>query len=232
MRSLPSKMRVLIVEDDPVIADYVAKGLAQAGHVADRFSDGREGLTAALTSAYDVAVIDRMLPGLDGLSIVRSLRSARDTTPVLFLTSVSGVDDRVEGLEAGGDDYLTKPFAFSELMARLNALTRRAPVHEQQVTTLTHGDLRVDVLKRIVTRAGKQIDLNTKEFLLLEALLRSEGRVLTRTMLLEKVWDIHFDPQTSVVETHVSRLRAKIEKPFDGPPLIRTVRGVGYAIAT
>ena len=222
-------MRILIAEDDPTLAAFVEKGLREAGHVTDTFGDGRDVLMAATTHTYDLAVVDRMLPGVDGLTIVRTLRSARVSIPILFLTSLSGVDDRVEGLEAGGDDYLTKPFAFSELLARVNALARRAPLHDGEETTITGGGLALDLIKRTASRKGQAIDLNPKEFLLLEALMRARGRVLTRTMLLERVWDIHFDPQTSVVETHVSRLRAKIDKPFGDKPLIRTIRGSGYA---
>ncbi|MHA1554232.1 MAG: winged helix-turn-helix domain-containing protein [Alphaproteobacteria bacterium] len=225
-------MRILVVEDDPTLATFVLKGLTEAGHVADGFADGRDAMTAAITHPYDVAVVDRMLPGLDGLSLVRALRSAKIDLPVLFLTSLSGVDDRVEGLEAGGGDYLTKPFAFSELLARVNALSRRSPLQSDAAaaaTTISKGDVTLDLVRRTATRAGRQIDLNPKEFLILEVLMRADGRILTRTMLLEKVWDIHFDPQTSVVETHISRLRAKIERPFGDPPLIRTIRGSGYA---
>ncbi len=223
-------MRILVVEDDATLAAFVSKGLTEAGHVADTFADGRDAMNAALTQPYDVVVVDRMLPGLDGLSLVRALRAAGLELPVLFLTSLAGVDDRVEGLDAGGDDYLTKPFAFSELLARANALARRRPLHGGEPTTLEHGDLRLDLVRRTAERDGHPIDLNPKEFLILEALMRASGRVLTRTMLLEQVWDIHFDPQTSVVETHISRLRAKIEKPFGGKPVIRTVRGSGYAL--
>lgn len=223
-------MHILIAEDDPTLAAFVEKGLREAGHVTDTFSDGRDALVAATTRTYDLAVVDRMLPGVDGLSIVRTLRAAKVSIPVLFLTALSGVDDRVEGLEAGGDDYLTKPFAFSELLARINALARRSPLNDGEETAITRGDLTLDLIKRTANRQEQAIDLNPKEFLLLEALMRAHGRVLTRTMLLEKVWDIHFDPQTTVVETHISRLRAKIEKPFGGKPVIRTVRGFGYAL--
>jgi len=175
-----------------------------------------------------VLVVDRMVPGLDGLSLIKAVRAARIGTPAIFLTSVSGVDDRVEGLEAGGDDYLTKPFAFSELLARVNALARRPPVQDQK-TVLRVADLELDLVRRQVTRQGQAIELQPREFTLLEVLMRGEGRVLTRTMLLERVWDFHFDPKTSVVETHVSRLRAKIDKPFD-IPLLHTVRNTGYSL--
>lgn len=221
-------MRILVVEDDPTTADYIAEGLRQEGHAVDLLAQGRDGLVRATTEDFDVMIVDRMLPGLDGLSLVRALRAAHNTTPVLFLTSLGGVDDRIEGLNAGGDDYLVKPFAFGELSARVAALARRPQMKEAE-TVLTAGDLRMDLLSRRVTRAGQEIDLLPREFALLEQLLRRKGRVLTRTMLLESVWDIRFDPQTNVVETHVSRLRAKIDKPFDHE-LIKTVRGAGYRI--
>lgn len=223
-------MRILVIEDDEKMSAYIARGLTEAGHVCDTFSDGRDGLFQATQAGdpYDVFVVDRMLPGLDGLSIVRAARAAQVRTPVLFLTAMGGVDDRVEGLEAGADDYLVKPFAFSELLARLNALARRPPVQEQR-TVLKVADLELDLVKRKAQRNGQSIELQPREFVLLETLMRAEGRVLTRTMLLEKVWDIHFDPQTSVVETHISRLRAKVDKPFD-VPLVHTVRNTGYSI--
>jgi two-component system OmpR family response regulator len=221
-------MRILVLEDDPTTADYIAEGLRQEGHAVDLLAQGREGLVRATTEDFDVMIVDRMLPGLDGLSLVRALRAAHNNTPVLFLTSLGGVDDRIEGLNAGGDDYLVKPFAFGELSARVAALARRPQMKEAE-TVLSAGDLRMDLLSRRVTRAGQEIDLLPREFTLLEQLLRRKGRVLTRTMLLESVWDIRFDPQTNVVETHVSRLRAKIDKPF-GQELIKTVRGAGYRI--
>lgn len=223
-------MRILVIEDDAKMSAFIGKGLTEAGHVCDVCHDGRDGLFHATQDRnnYDVMVVDRMLPGLDGLSIVRAARAAQVRTPVLFLTAMGGVDDRVEGLEAGADDYLVKPFAFSELIARLNALARRPPVQEQR-TVLKIADLELDLVKRKVYRAGQAIELQPREFLLLETLMRAEGRVLTRTMLLEKVWDLHFDPQTSVVETHISRLRAKVDKPFE-VPLLHTVRSTGYSI--
>lgn len=221
-------MRILVVEDDRKTADYVARGLSEAGHVCDVIMDGQDALFQAIRNAYDVLVVDRMIPNLDGLSVVKALRAANVKTPVLFLTSVGGVDDRVEGLEAGGDDYLVKPFAFSELLARVNALSRRPPVQDQK-TILTVADLELDVIKRRVARRGQPIELQPREFKLLELLMRNEGRVLTRTMLLERVWDLHFDPKTSVVETHMSRLRAKIDRPFDAP-LLHTVRNTGYTL--
>lgn len=221
-------MRILLIEDDRKTAEYVRHGFSEAGHVCDVIGDGTDGLFHAARESYDVVIADRMLPGLDGLSLVKALRAAGSRTPVLFLTSVSGVDDRVEGLEAGGDDYLVKPFAFSELAARVAALARR-PALKAEDTVLRVGDLEMDLIRRRVIRAGQAIDLQPKEFALLEALMRAEGRVLTRTMLLEKVWNFHFDPQTSVVETHISRLRAKIDKPFD-VALIHTIRSTGYSI--
>ncbi|MFK0330255.1 winged helix-turn-helix domain-containing protein [Rhizobium sp. NPDC090275] len=221
-------MWVLVVEDDRRAADYVARGFIQAGHSCDVVHDGRDGLFQATREAYDVVIVDRMLPGLDGLSLVKALRAARISTPTLFLTAVGGVDDRVDGLEAGGDDYLVKPFAFSELLARANALARRPRLQEQK-TVLRVADLELDLLRRQVTRAGQIIDLQPREFTLLEVLMRGEGRVVTRTMLLERVWDFHFDPKTSVVETHISRLRAKIDRPF-AVQLLHTVRNTGYSL--
>ena len=221
-------MRILMIEDDKTAADYAAKGLSESGHVCDVLADGSDGLFQATRETYDVIVVDRMLPGLDGLSMVRALRAAGVKTPVLFLTAVGGIDDRVEGLEAGGDDYLTKPFAFAELLARLNALARRPPVQVVK-TALVVADLELDLMTRVARRAGQVIDLLPKEFTLLEVLMRNEGRVVTRTMLLERVWDFHFDPKTSVVETHISRLRAKIDKPF-AVALLHTVKSAGYSI--
>lgn len=221
-------MRILVLEDDRKTSDYIARGLGEAGHVCDVIADGRDGLYQATQESYDILVVDRMLPNLDGLSIVKAARAARIRTPVLFLTAIGGVEDRVEGLEAGADDYLVKPFAFSELLARINALSRRPPVQEQR-TVLRIADLEMDVVRRLVSRAGQVIDLQPREFTLLEVLMRAEGRVLTRTMLLERVWEYHFDPKTSVVETHISRLRAKIDRPFD-LPLLHTVRNTGYSL--
>ena len=221
-------MRILMIEDDATAADYAAKGLSESGHVCDVLADGTDGLFQATRETYDVVVVDRMLPGLDGLSMVRALRAAGIKTPVLFLTAIGGIDDRVEGLEAGGDDYLTKPFAFAELLARLNALARRPPVQVVK-TVLVVADLELDLMQRASRRGGQVIDLLPKEFTLLEVLMRNEGRVVTRTMLLERVWDFHFDPKTSVVETHISRLRAKIDKPF-AVALLHTVKSAGYSI--
>ena len=230
--SAPGDMKVLLIEDDEETAGFVTRGLREAGHEVDCIADGREGLVAGTANPYDVAVVDRMLPGLDGLALVRTWRAAGAGTPVLFLTALGGVGDRVDGLEAGGDDYLVKPFAFSELMARLNALARR-PAMAAETSVLTAGDLRMDLIARRVTRRGRLIELQPREFRLLEVLMRNKGRPMTRTMLLERVWDFRFDPKTSIVETHVSRLRAKIDKPFTdegAEPLIRTERGAGYVI--
>ena len=221
-------MKILLIEDDPHTSAYVAKGLREHGHVVDHSANGRDGLLLASGGAYDVMVIDRMLPGLDGLAIVKTIRAAGTKAPVLLLTTLGGVNDRVEGLEAGADDYLTKPFAFSELHARVNALARRPPMAEEPAV-LRVGDLELNRLKRTVTRGGKRIELQTQEFRLLEYLMRNTGQVVTRTMLLENVWEFHFDPHTSVVETHISRLRAKIDRDFDDE-LIHTVRGSGYSL--
>jgi two-component system, OmpR family, response regulator len=216
------------VEDDDDTARYVTKGLAEHGHVVDRVADGRSGLFQAREVAYDALVIDRMLPGLDGLSLVRVLREAGVKTPVLFLTALGGLDDRVAGLDGGGDDYLAKPFAFSELLARLNALARRPPLVERK-SVLRVADLELDAERRTVARAGVPIALQPREFRLLEYLMRHAGTVVTRGMLLEQVWDFDFDPRTSLVEAHISRLRAKIDRPF-GAELIHTLRGAGYTI--
>ncbi len=221
-------MRILVIEDDKRTCEYIVAGLSQSGHVADVIADGRDALAFATRESFDLLIVDRMLPGLDGLSLVRALRAAGAKMPVLFLTAIGGVEDRVEGLEAGADDYLVKPFAFSELLARINALLRRPPVQAEK-TVLKVADLELDLIRRIARRAGKAIDLQPREFTLLEVLMRNEGRVVTRTMLLERVWDFQFDPKTSVVDTHISRLRAKIDKPFD-VPLLHTVRNIGYSL--
>ncbi|QIG47433.1 response regulator transcription factor [Nordella sp. HKS 07] len=221
-------MRALLIEDDKSTMTFIVKGLKENGFVVDSAADGKDGLYLAATEKYDVIIVDRMLPNLDGLSIVKMLRAMGNHTPAIFLTTMSGIDDRVEGLDAGADDYLVKPFAMSELLARLSAILRRPPVSDVK-TTLRVGDLEMDLLKRTVRRAGKAIELQPQEFRLLEYLMRSDGRVVTRTMLLENVWDFHFDPQTSVVETHISRLRAKIDRGF-ATELVRTVRGVGYSL--
>ena len=221
-------MHILLVEDDPQMAEYLRKALVEAGAAVDRAADGREGLLMAAGSDYDVLILDRMLPGLDGLAIVRTLRASGNHTPVLFLSALGDVDDRVEGLRAGGDDYLIKPFAFSELQARVEALLRRGAA-EAPETRLRVADLEMDLLKREVTRAGHSIQLQPREFRLLECLMRHAGQVVTRTMLLEQVWDYHFDPQTNVIDVHISRLRGKIDKDFE-PPLLQTVRGAGYRL--
>jgi len=221
-------MRVLLVEDDPETRSFVARGLTESGHLVEEAGDGKEGLFLALEGRYDVMIVDRMLPGLDGLSIVQSARNAGQRAPILVLSALGEVDDRVEGLRRGGDDYLVKPFAFSELLARLEALARRGDT-EKAETRLRVGDLEMDLLTRTVERGGQTITLQPKEFKLLEYLMRNAGHVVTRTMLLEKVWGYHFDPQTNVIDVHVSRLRAKIDKGFDRP-LLHTVRGAGYVL--
>jgi DNA-binding response OmpR family regulator len=229
-RTRSTTMHILVLEDDASLGPWIIKGLTEAGHVADLTDDGREALVAVNTREYDVLIFDRMTPGLDGLSVLKATRAARIQTPVLFLTAVAEVEDRVEGFEAGCDDYLVKPFAFSELLARVAALGRRRGIEaEHEPTRLSHGDLDLDLIGRTCIRRGQAIDLNPKEFQLLETFLRNRGRILTRTMLLERIWEMNFDPTTSVVETHISRLRSKIEKPF-GDQLIRTVRGAGYVL--
>jgi two-component system OmpR family response regulator len=222
-------MRVLLVEDDPDVSAYLAKGLSEQGHAADQALDGRTGLFLATTEQYDAMVIDRMLPELDGLAIVQSIRATGNSVPILVLSTLGEVDDRVHGLRAGADDYLAKPFAFSELLARLEALRRRAAAAVSSETVLRVGDLELDLLARIAKRAGRVIALQPREYRLLEYLMRHAGQVVTRTMLLERVWDYHFDPQTNVIDVHVSRLRSKIDKGFDRP-LLQTVRGAGYMI--
>ena len=222
-------MRVLIVEDDPEVAAYLVKGLKEQGYNVDHAADGKNGLFLANSEDYDVMIIDRMLPELDGLAIVKSVRATGKTTPMLILSALGDVDDRVEGLRAGGDDYLTKPFAFSELLARLDALVRRTKQTSTTETTLRVADLELDLLTRIVKRGGKVIDLQPREYRLLEYLMNNAGRVVTRTMLLEQVWDYYFDPQTNVIDVHISRLRSKIDKGFD-KPLLHTVRGAGYML--
>jgi two-component system OmpR family response regulator len=221
-------MKLLVIEDDKETATYLVKGLNESGHVVDHAADGNSGLEHALTAQYDALIVDRMLPGRDGLSVISELRKAGIATPVLILSAMGEVDDRVAGLTAGGDDYLIKPYAFSELLARLQALVRRVQP-EQQRTFLAVGDLELDCLKRKVTRAGQKIPLQPREFRLLEYLMRHEGQVVTRTMLLENVWDYHFDPQTNVIDVHISRLRSKIDKDFEHP-LLHTIRGAGYSL--
>ncbi|KIC51201.1 response regulator transcription factor [Tateyamaria sp. ANG-S1] len=220
-------MRLLVLEDDPKLGPWVTQGLREEGHVVDLFTDGKDALFAAMDQSYDVLVLDRMVPGLDGLSVLKALRQAKVTVPAMFLTALNEVDDRVTGLRAGGDDYLAKPFAFAEFLARVEGLARRPGTPEDQASELIAGDITMDLHKRTCFRQGQAVDLNPKEFQLLEVFLRSKGRVQTRTMLLERVWDMSFDPTTSVVETHISRLRGKIEKPF-GDTVIRNIRGSGY----
>lgn len=221
-------MKVLVVEDDEITGAYIARGLREEGQTVDLIANGRDALIQATTASYDVLIVDRMLPELDGMTLVKTLRGAGNQTPVLFLTSLGSVDDRIDGLNAGGDDYLVKPFAFGELSARVAALARRPHALEQDVV-LKAGTLEMDLISRRVTRDGATIDLLPREFAILEHLLRRKGRVQTRTMLLEAIWDISFDPMTNVVETHISRLRAKVDKPFP-TELIQTIRGSGYRI--
>ena len=224
-------MRILLVEYDAEAAAYVAKGLREAGHVVDHALDGESGLNMATSGGYDAYVIDRMLPKMDGLALLSSRRTEGDVTPALFLSALGEVDDRVSGLKAGGDDYLVKPYAFSELLARIEALGRRRATGPAEVTTrFKVGDLELDVLTRTVRRAERKIDLQPREFRLLEYLMRHAGQVVTRTMLLENVWEYHFDPQTNVIDVHISRLRAKIDKDFD-KPLLKTIRGAGYRLS-
>ena len=222
-------MRVLVVEDDSQVAAYLVKGLKEQGHNVDHAADGKNGLFLATSEDYDAMIIDRMLPELDGLAIVKSVRAAGKTTPMLILSALGDVDARVAGLRAGGDDYLTKPFAFSELLARLDALLRRGRQTPAAETTLRVGDLELDQLTRTVKRGGHVITLQPREYRLLEYLMNNAGRVVTRTMLLEQVWDYHFDPQTNVIDVHISRLRGKIDKGFE-QALLQTVRGAGYMI--
>jgi len=219
-------MNILVIEDDSETAALIAQALKAEGHVVDHAADGVAGLSLSQARTYAVAIVDRMLPGLDGLSLVKSMRASRVRAAVLFLTNLGGLDDRIEGLDAGGDDYLVKPFAVAELLARVNALGRRPSATE---TMLRVGYLELDVVKRSVVREGREIDLQAREFKLLECLMRHAGRVVTRTMLLEMVWEFYFDPKTNIVETHISRLRAKVDRGFD-TELIHTVRGSGYSL--
>jgi two-component system, OmpR family, response regulator len=223
-----SDMKLLVVEDDRETAAYLVKGLGESGYTVDHAKDGRDGLFMASSAGYDAIVLDRMLPGIDGLSLLGALRAADIRTPALFLSALGNVDDRVKGLRAGGDDYLVKPFAFSELLARIEALLRRGSA-APATTMLRVADLELDLLTRTVKRAGHPLELLPREFRLLEYLMRNAGHVVTRTMLLEHVWDYHFDPQTNVIDVHVSRLRQKIDKNFPRP-LLQTVRGAGYCL--
>ena len=221
-------MHILIVEDDSDTASYMRKGLTEAGYTVDHADNGRDGLFLATSGSFDAIILDRMLPGLDGLAVLQALRAAKISTPVLILSALGQVDDRVKGLRAGGDDYLSKPFAFSELQARIEALLRRRDAQSVE-TKLVVGDLELDLLTRKVRRGSKFIDLQPREMRLLEYMMRHAGQVVTRTMLLEGVWDYHFDPQTNVIDVHISRLRQKLDKGFD-KPLLHTMRGAGYSI--
>jgi two-component system OmpR family response regulator len=222
-------MRILVVEDDKDVAGFVVRGLREAGHTVEHADNGRDGLFMAVSEKFDAVILDRMLPGgIDGIKILETLRSQQNITPVLILSALADVNERVKGLKAGGDDYLTKPFAFAELLARVEALARRGKT-EGPATKLTVEDLEMDLLSRQVKRAGQKIDLQPREFRLLEYLMRHAGQVVTRTMLLEGVWDYHFDPQTNVIDVHVSRLRQKVDKPFS-VPLIQTIRNAGYTL--
>ncbi len=221
-------MRILIVEDDLEASEVMVKGLSEAGHQCVTAADGEQGMTAAREGGFDVFIVDRMMPRLDGLSLVEILRGEGDTTPVLFLSALGEINDRVAGLRAGGDDYLVKPYAFAELIARVEALARRRETGQVQ-TMLRVGDLEMDLIGREVRRSGKELDLQPREFQLLEFLMRHAGQAVTRTMLLEKVWEYHFDPQTNVIDVHISRLRSKIDKGFDRA-MLQTVRGAGYRL--
>ncbi len=222
-------MRVLLVEDDPHTAAFIVKGLREDGHAVDHAGDGKQGLFLATTETYDAIVLDRMLPGLDGLVLLQTLRGAGNRTPLLLLTALGEVDHRVEGLRAGADDYLVKPFAYAELSARLDNLVRRGAPATAEATRLRVGDLELDLLSREARREGRRIELQPREYRLLEYLMRQSGRVVTRTMLLEAVWDYHFDPQTNVIDVHISRLRQKLDHGFSRP-LLHTVRGAGYRL--
>ncbi len=223
-------MRILVIEDDQKVSSYISKGMKEAGHTVDTADNGKDGLFLATTENYDVMIVDRMLPELDGLTIIKTIRGAGNSTPALILSALGEVDDRVEGLRSGGDDYLIKPFAFAELLARIEILSRRRDnTGSNQQTMLSAGNLELNLLSRKVTRDGISIELQSREFRLLEYMLKHKGQVVTRTMLLEHVWDYHFDPQTNVIDVHISRLRSKIDKGFD-IKMIRTVRGAGYII--
>jgi len=227
-------MRILVIEDDAVVADFIANGLKQEGHSIDHATDGKDGLFLAMSEQYDVVIVDRMLPSIDGINIIQTLRASEQgtTTPILILSALADVAERVKGLEAGADDYLVKPFAFSELSARINVLARRGKgTYKSQEVELQVGDLKLDLLARQAVRADKKIDLKPREFRLLEYLMRHVGQVVTRTMLLEHVWDYYFDPRTNIIDVHISRLRQKIDKDFD-TELLHTIRGSGYVLRT
>lgn len=223
-------MKLLVIEDDKSVSSYITKGMKEVGYIVDCAHNGKDGLFLATTEQYDALIVDRMLPELDGLTIIKTLRGAGNPVPAIILSALGEVDDRVQGLRSGGDDYLVKPFAFAELLARVEILTRRSTkTPDLRETHLTVADLDMDLLTRKVRRQGKEIDLQSREFTLLEYMLKNKGRIVTRTMLLENVWDYHFDPQTNVIDVHISRLRGKIDKDFE-KPIIRTVRGAGYII--
>jgi len=225
-----TNMKILLVEDDTEIAGHVAQALTACGHDVEAVSDGRDGLARALTGKYAALILDRMLPGMDGLTVTKTLRSQGVETPILLLTTMTGIDDRVEGLEGGADDYLVKPFAFAELLARVSAMVRRAEISVRGAATrLSVRDLQMDLIARTVHRAGQAVELQAQEFRLLEYLVRNAGRAVTRAMLLENVWKLNFDPRTNIVETHMSRLRAKLDRGHD-PDLIQTIRGTGYVL--
>lgn len=229
-RSFGIVMKYLVVEDNQRVAQFICKGLCEDGHTVDHADNGRDGLFMASSENYDAIILDRMLPGgIDGLGIIEALRKTGVKTPILILSALSKVDERIRGLKAGGDDYLTKPFSLGELSARLDALVRRSQGSQQSSTTLNVADLQIDLLARKVERAGRPIDLQPQEFKILEYLMRHAGQIVTRTMLLENVWEYHFDPQTNVVDVHISKLRQKIDANFDAP-LLQTVRGVGYRL--
>ena len=223
-------MKILLIEDDPDTASYVASGLRKAGHWVETAADGEAGLSAARTRAHDIAIVDRMLPGIDGVALVKTLRAEKLEIPILFLTTMSGIRDRVDGLEAGADDYLSKPFALAELVARVNSLARRTQRVGAEIRThLRVRDIEMDMIAHTVVRGGRRIELQPQEFRVLEYLMRHAGQIVTRTMLLENVWQLHFDPKTNIVESHLSRLRAKLDRGFDRD-VIQTIRGAGYML--
>jgi two-component system OmpR family response regulator len=223
-------MKILIVEDDPTVASFIYKGFTELGHEAELAEDGKKGLILATKNTYDVIILDRMLPEVDGITLLNTIRAANDNTPAVILSAKNKVEDKVKGLRSGADDYMTKPFAFEELLARTEVAAARKKVDAPSVTALKHGDLTLDLINRRVTRDNQVIDLQSKEFKLLEYLLKNTGKIVTRTMLLEKVWEYNFDPQTNVIDVHISRLRNKIDKGFDYP-IIETIRGAGYLVS-
>ncbi|MFT5542812.1 MAG: two-component system OmpR family response regulator [Glaciecola sp.] len=223
-------MKILIVEDDTTVAEYINKGLKEAGHNPDVANDGKQGLFLATSNEYDAIVLDRMLPHLDGITLLNTIRASGDNTPALILSAKNKVEDKVKGLRSGADDYMTKPFAFEELLARIEIVASRQSLANPSATEITLGELKLDLINRRVTRNGTVIDLQSKEFKLLEYLLKNKGKIVTRTMLLEKVWEYNFDPQTNVIDVHISRLRNKIDKGFNYP-IIETIRGAGYLVS-